>query len=197
LPITASFGQSAICGTGGTSCWVGQAPVDVSNSRLEAGFLRASSAEPNDHVHLHLVAPAPPAFLSQAWSYPNDSAVRTSLALSHDVAYFADDAGTVTTPGVQNSQPVWTTAETSAIDSTPALGGIQVFFGTRAAPPPPLSVGLRTADGTLIWSTPTTTSAVESSPAVSGLPLYLGTDDRTLYDMNIKIAVGGTARGFD
>jgi hypothetical protein len=67
--------------------------------------------------------------------------VRTSLALSHDVAYFADDAGMVTAPGVQNAKTTSAVKSSPAVsglplyvgtdDSTPALGGIQVFFGHR------------------------------------------------------------------
>jgi outer membrane protein assembly factor BamB len=186
MPVTAAFGPSSISAQGGTSGWVGQARVDVANSWLEAGYGRGINAEPNDKVLLDLVAPGPPAFLSQAWSYPDGAAVRTSIALSHDVAYFGDDAGTVTALDVRNAEPLWSTTEPSAVDSTPALSGTQVVFGTEGnLTAGPSVVALRSANGTQAWSTPTS-SAVESSPAVSGAQLYVGSDDGTVYDMNTK-----------
>ena len=184
LPATDTFGPSTITATGGTSGWVGQARIDVSNSWLEAGYNQGTDAEPNDNILLRLVAPGPPAFLSQAWSYPDGAAVTTSIALAHDVAYFGDEAGTVTALDVQNGEPVWSGTQTSAIDSAPALAGAQVFFGTEGSPTAsPSVVALSTADGTQTWST-LTSSAVESSPAVSGGQLYVGSDDGTVYDMN-------------
>jgi outer membrane protein assembly factor BamB len=184
VPVTAGFGPSTISAKGETSGWVGQARVDVSNSWLEAGYNQGVNAEPNDNVLLNLVAPGPPAFLGQAWSYPDGAAMRTSVALSHDVAYFADDAGIVTALDVQNGEPLWTTTEPSAVDSTPALSRTLVFFGTEGSPAAgPSVVALQSADGTRAWSTPTS-SAVESSPAVSGPQLYVGSDDGSVYDMN-------------
>jgi outer membrane protein assembly factor BamB len=186
MPATAAFGPSTISATGGTSGWVGQAPVDVSNSWVEAGYGQGVNAEPNDHVLLQLVAPGPPGFLAQAWSYPDGAAVRTSIAFSRDVAYFADDVGTVTALDVHNAEPLWTVTEPSAVDSTPALSGTLAFFGTEGTSTAgPSVVALRTADGTQTWSTPTS-SAVESSPAISGSQLYVGSDDGTVYDMNSK-----------
>jgi outer membrane protein assembly factor BamB len=186
MPVTAAFGPSSISAKGGTSGWVGQARVDVSNSWVEAGYGQGVNAEPNDEVLLHLVAPGLPTFLTQAWSYPDGAAVRTSIALSHDVAYFADDAGRVTALDVYNAEPLWTTTAPSAVDSTPALSGTLMFFGTEGGSTAgPSVVALRTTSGTQTWSTPTS-SAVESSPAVSGQQLYVGSDDGTVYDMNTK-----------
>jgi outer membrane protein assembly factor BamB len=189
MPATAAFGPGSVSATGATSGWVGQARIDVSNSWLEGGYNEGTNAEPNDDVLVNLVAPGAPAFLSPAWSYPDGAAVRTSIALSHDVAYFGDDAGTVSALDVQNSEPLWTKSEPSAVDSTPALTKTLVLFGTEGGPSAgPSVVALQSADGNQAWSTPTS-SAVESSPAVSGEQVYVGSDDGNVYDMNVTTGI--------
>jgi outer membrane protein assembly factor BamB len=180
IPSTTAFGPTAVTATGQASGRVGTAPIYVSNAWTQQGFNAThSNAEPNDTVLLHEVAPGPPQFFSQAWDLPAGAAIHTSLTITHDVGYFGTEAGDLTAIDVRNSEPIWTTTESSPIDSTPAVTNTRVFFGTAGGS----VVALSTSNGSQVWATPTS-SGVESAPALAGTSLVVGSDDGTVYDLD-------------
>ena len=95
------------------------------------------------------------------------------------MAYFGNDAGTVTALGVRNSQPVWTYAAGSAVDSSVVVTSGLVIFGTTGGSVD--AVSSRT--GLLAWQTPTS-SAVESSPSAADGLVFVGSDDGTVYALD-------------
>ena len=182
VPLNAAFGPSGVVVTGKTSGSTGTVGIDVSNSWTEAGY-NASQAgfEPYDPLLGRTPAPGPPNFLSPVWSDPTGAAVRTSMAVSKDVGYFGNDEGDVYAVNVQNGQPLWTVTESSGVDSSPALAGTRLFFGTEGGTGvTPAVVALDQATGTPLWTAPTS-SAVESAPAVAPGHVFVGSDDGTVY----------------
>lgn len=180
IPRKTAFGPTMLVVTGESSKRVGTAAIDVSNSWVGAGAgALHGNAEPNDKTLLDYVSPGPPLFLRTAWIYPSGAAVKTSVAVLNDVAYFANDAGTVTALNIRNSVPFWTKTEVGGIDSSPALADSKVFFGTRRDS----VVALKQSNGARVWST-ATTSAVESAPAVVNGRLYVGSDDGMVYALD-------------
>ena len=180
VPGTAGFGSGALTAAGGSSAPVAATPVDVSNTWSQAdGGPTHLGFEADDPILLRTPSPGPPEFLGTAWSDPTGAPVRTALAVADDVAYYGDDAGTVTAVDVQNGQPQWSTTLPAAVDSSPALDGTQVFVGTEGDQ----VVALQQGDGAVDWSTPTS-SPVSSAPAVADGQLLVGSDDGTVYDMD-------------
>ncbi len=92
------------------------------------------------------------------------------------MAYFGNDAGTVTALDVQNSEPIWTYSASSAIDSSVAVTSGLAIFGTTAGDVDAISKGT----GKLMWQT-ATSSAVESSPSAADGMVFVGSDDGTVY----------------
>lgn len=180
IPATAGFGVSALVATGETSGSSSSVSIDVSNQWQSSGNGSLhQNYEPNDLTwDLHIVGNHS-AFITQAWSYPSGAAIRTSPAVVDDVAYFANDAGTVTALDVQNSEPVWTYSAGSDVDSSVAVASGLVIFGTTAGSVEALSRGT----GQLVWQAPTS-SSVESAPSVSGQLAFVGSDDGTVYALS-------------
>ena len=116
--------------------------------------------------------------MNQAWAYPSGSAINTSPSINDDVAYFGNDAGTLTALDVQNSEPLWTYSAGTAIDSSPAIGSGLVIFGAGDAVD-----AVSQSTGALVWQT-STSSPVVSSPSVSGGLVYVGSNDGTLYALH-------------
>ena len=92
---------------------------------------------------------------------------------------------------------MWTYSAGAAIDSSPAIVGPNVVFGTGADK----VVALNSATGAAAWSA-TTTSAVASAPANAQGVVLVGTDDGTVYDLNAQtgkvlwmVKLGGAVKG--
>ena len=177
VPATAAFGKSALVATGRSSSLSTSASIDVSNQWKSSGGGSLHQAnEANDLTWDQHIVGNHGSFITQAWSYPSGAAIRTSPTVVDDVAYFGNDAGTITALGVRNSQPVWTYSAGSAVDSSVAVTSGLVIFGTTGGSVD--AVSSRT--GALAWKT-STSSAVESSPSAAGGLVYVGSDDGTVY----------------
>jgi outer membrane protein assembly factor BamB len=174
-----------VVATSQTSGRSATADIYISNSWNDSGYNAAHTGfEPNDPTLLDAVAPGPPSFLNAVWSDPTGAAVRTSVAIAKDIAYFGNDAGQVSAVDVRNGQPIWTVSEPSVVDSSPALAGSRVFFGINGSSGTGAAVvALNQADGSQAWSAPTS-SAVESAPAVANGHVLVGSDDGTVYDLS-------------
>jgi outer membrane protein assembly factor BamB len=203
IPTTAPYGSGVITATGQASARVGTIGVQVANNWSQSGHdSMNTNIDYFDNELMNYVAEGPPSFLNRAWSYPAGSPVRSSPAIARDIAYVADDAGTVTALDVHNSNPLWTVNLAVPVDSSPAVVGAQLFLGTEGnGAVAPSVTALGTARGTTLWTT-RTTSAVESSPSVSGSTVYVGSDDGTVYALSTATGsviwstqLGGAVKG--
>lgn len=198
IPATAAFGLSALTATGGSSGSSSSATVDISNQWQSAGDGSLHQGyEPNDLTWDQHIVGSHGEFLTEAWSYPSGGEILSAPVVVDDVAYFANDAGTITALDVQNSQPIWTYAAGSAVDSSMAVASGFVFFGTTAGSVEALSKGT----GELAWQT-ATSSPVESSPATADGRVFVGSDDGTVYALDQltgavdwHVNVGGAVMG--
>ena len=179
IPAISAFGPAALLATGATSGLSSSATIDVSNQWTSsgAGSLH-QSYEPNDENWLFHNVGAKSSFITQAWAYPSGAAIDTSPAIVDDVAYFANNAGTVTALDVQNSEPIWTYSAGTAVDSSPAVGSGLVTFGAGSE-----IDALSQSTGVVLWQTPTS-SPVASSPSLSGSLVYVGSNNGTLYALD-------------
>ncbi len=180
IPTTAGFGVSALVATGETSGFSSSVSIDVSNEWQSAGNGSLHQGyESNDLTWDEHIVGNHGNYITQAWSYPSGAAISTSPAVVDDVAYFANENGTITALDVQNSEPLWTYAAGSAVDSSVAVASGLVIFGTTAGSVEALSRGT----GQLVWQT-STSSSVESAPSVSQQMVFVGSEDGTLYALS-------------
>jgi outer membrane protein assembly factor BamB len=180
IPATAAFGKDSLVATGVSSHRSSTAAINVSNQWKSSGEGSLHQGfEPNDLTWDQHIVGNHASFITQAWSYPSGAAIRTSPTVVDDVAYFGNDAGTMTALGVRNSQPNWTYSAGSAVDSSVAVISGLVIFGTIGGS----VVALSSRTGQLVWQT-STSSAVESSPSTANGDVFVGSDDGTVYALN-------------
>lgn len=186
IPTGSGFGPAALLAKGQTSGLSSSATIDVSNQWTASGAGSLHQGyEPNDGTWLIHNVGNKPSFVTQAWAYPSGAAINTSPAVDDDVAYFGNDAGTLTALDVQNSEPIWSYPAGAAIDSSPAVGSGLVMFGAGDDVD-----AVSQASGALVWQT-LTSSEVLSSPSLSGGLLYVGSNNGTLYAL--KTTTGSVA----
>ena len=80
---------------------------------------------------------------------------------------------------VQNSEPLWTFAAGSPVDSTVAVTDGLVVFGTTSGSIDAVSQ----STGALVWRT-AASSGVESSPSVADGMVVVGSDNGTVYALD-------------
>ncbi len=177
IPASAVFGTGVVSASGRTSRRYAAVPIEVSNEWSQAGYdPDGDDYEPDDGVFLFHSSPGPPAFLATGWSHELGATAPTALSVWHGIGYVGDEAGVLTALSIRTGKPVWTATERSAIDSTPAISGADVVFGTAAG----TVVALDARTGSPVWRT-RTSSAVRSAPTVAGGDIYVGSDDGTVY----------------
>jgi outer membrane protein assembly factor BamB len=186
IPSTSQFGPAALLASGETSGRSSSAPIDVSNQWASDSYDSLHQGyEPDDTTWSLRIVGNKSSFLTQAWSYPSGgtdpagAGIGAPPAVVDNVAYFGNNAGTVTALDVQNSSPIWTYSAGSMVDSSPAVASGLVVFGTTARDVDALSQ----STGKLVWQTPTS-SGVSSAPTEAGALVYVGSDNGTLYALD-------------
>lgn len=132
VPSSAPFGPTSLTATGGSSGKSASVQIYVSNAWTQAGYSGLRSAqEPHDYVINHTIF-AGESVLNPQWVYPSGAAINTTPAIEDGIAYFGNDAGTLSAVTVSSGALAWsyTVPSGQPIRSSPAIDGSgQLIFG--------------------------------------------------------------------
>jgi len=186
VPVTDSFGPSALTATGKTSHDTTSTALDITNVWTQAGYSSAqTNDEPNDTIFWKKLD-LDQRYLTRYWVYSTGAPIDASPAIVAGAAYVANDAGTIAAVELTSGAPLWTytTPSKAAIHGSPAVSGGSVLFGSDDG-----SVyDVATANGTLVGSA--ALDGVPTAPSVAGSTAYAGTDNGSVYA--IDVATGKT-----
>jgi outer membrane protein assembly factor BamB len=135
IPAATAFGPTPLTATGATSGKTSSATLDVENAWVSLGYdATRASFEPNDTVLGRVPHVGPGLFVDPAYfaASPAGSPVESSPAIFDGVAFFGDDAGTLSALDTQTGAPIWqfTTPSGMPIVSAPTIDAGYAIFGS-------------------------------------------------------------------